>query len=133
MALKITRRSLEETPRPTSSGRVNEDLEQLKQQMRELAPGSALEFELQRPGDARRVKALVTRATRELGANWRHWSMGNKVFAAPWERQRRHGRPRRSAALQQIHESRQQLRRKYGEFDVDELLRQAREWEEEAS
>lgn len=92
MALKITRRSLEETPRPTSSGRVNEDLEQLKQQMRELAPGSALEIELQRPGDARRVKGLITRATRELGANWRHWSMGNKVFTAPAAGSRRRRR-----------------------------------------
>lgn len=95
MALKIIQRKLGEIPRPTGAGRVNEEMEALKRQMRELPRDSALEVELDSPRDARRVKALITRVARELGAQWKHWSAGNKVFAAPGERPRRRGRPRR--------------------------------------
>ena len=94
MSLKITQRNLQEIPTPTRAGRVNQDLEQLKQQMRDLARGSALEIEVESEKDTRRIKALITRAARELGAQWQHWSMGTRVFAVPasGERPRRRGR-----------------------------------------
>lgn len=97
MPLKIAQRKLEEIPVPTRAGKVNPELEQLKEQMRTLTPGSALEVDLEGEKDARRVKALITRAARELGARWRHWSLGSKVYAVPesGERPRRRGKGRR--------------------------------------
>ena len=94
MALKITARKATEVPRPTSVGKVNEDLEALKAQMASLGPRMVLEIEPDRRRSLRGVKAMVTRAARELGVSWRHWHAGNKVFAQPTRRRR--GRRRRT-------------------------------------
>lgn len=98
MALKINVRKETEVPRPTSRGTVNEELEALKGKMAELPSGMVLEVEVDKGSSVRAAKALITRAARDLGAAWRHWHAGNKVFAQPRAARRRRGRPRRRAA-----------------------------------
>ena len=92
MALKINVRKESEVPRPTSSGRVNEELEALKAKMRDLGSGMVLEVEADRATSVRATKALITRAARDLGTAWRHWHAGNKVFAQPKAARRRRRR-----------------------------------------
>ena len=52
-----------------------------------------LEIDGDRKRTMRSVKALV-RAARELGAKWRHWHVGSKVYAQPARRGRRRRAPR---------------------------------------
>jgi len=89
MALKITARREADVPRPTATGKVNEDLEALKAQMAKLPAGSVLEVEVDRGRSPRGVKAMITRAAKQLGATWRHWHDGSKVYAKPARRRRR--------------------------------------------
>jgi len=97
MPLKITHRKEEEVPRPGAAGRINENLEAIKAEMLKLGQGMVLEIETGSERAIRGTKALITRASRELGAKWRHWSHGTKVFARPAEsvtrRRRRRSRP----------------------------------------
>ena len=88
MALKISVRKDTEVPRPSSTGKANEDLEALKAKMAELPAGMALEVEADKSRSVRSIKALITRAAREQKIAWRHWHMGNKVFAQPAARRR---------------------------------------------
>ncbi len=83
MPLRIRHLKEEEAPKPTSTGKVNEDLHGLKTEMTKLASGAVLEIEAGSEKAVRGVKALVTRAGRELGSQWRHWHAGTKVFAKP--------------------------------------------------
>jgi hypothetical protein len=97
MPLKITHRKEEEVPRPTAAGRINENIEAIKAEMLKLGQGMVLEIETGSERAIRGTKALITRASRELGAKWRHWSQGTKVFARPAEsvprRRRRRSKP----------------------------------------
>jgi hypothetical protein len=81
--LKITHKSEDEVPTPTSSGKVNEDLSALKAEMQKLAAGMVLEIETGSEKAVRSAKTLVTRAATQLGTKWQHWSVGSKVFARP--------------------------------------------------
>jgi hypothetical protein len=97
MPLKITHRKEEEVPRPTAAGRINENLEAIKTEMLKLGQGMVLEIDTGSEKAIRGTKALITRASKEIGAKWRHWSQGTKVFARPAEiaprRRRRRSKP----------------------------------------
>jgi hypothetical protein len=97
MPLKITHRKEEEVPRPTAAGRINENLEAIKAEMLKLGQGMVLEIDTGSEKAIRGTKALITRASKELGAKWRHWSQGTKVFARPVggasHRRRRRSKP----------------------------------------
>jgi hypothetical protein len=97
MPLKITHRKEEEVPRPTAAGRINENLEAIKAEMLKLGQGMVLEIETGSERAIRGTKALITRASKEIGAKWRYWSQGTKVFARPAEsvprRRRRRSKP----------------------------------------
>ena len=92
MALKINVRKETEVPRPTSTGKVNEEIEALKGKMAGLPSGMVLEVEVDKSKSVRSAKAMITRAARDLGANWRHWHSGNRVFAQPKAARRRRRR-----------------------------------------
>jgi spore cortex formation protein SpoVR/YcgB (stage V sporulation) len=97
LPLKITHRNEDEVPTPSSSGKVNEDLMAIKNEMQKLASGMVLEIEAGTDKAVRGTKMLVTKASQQLGARWRHWSVGSKVFAKPaGEIKKRMGRPRKT-------------------------------------
>ena len=97
MPLKFTHKQEDQVPRPTKSGKVNEELIAVKNEMSKLASGMVLEIEAGSEKAVRGAKALVTRASKELGTRWRHWSVGTKVFAKPVEEVRRRiGRPKKA-------------------------------------
>ena len=92
MPLRITHRKQEEVPTPSSSGKINEDIEAIKAEMAKLASGMVLEIEAGSEKAIRGTKLLVTKAGNQLGTKWRHWNVGTKVFAKPLEAVRRRGR-----------------------------------------
>ena len=92
MALKIALRKESEVPRPTSSGKVNENLVALKAKMAQLSAGMVLEVEVARESSVRATKGLITRAAKELGAKWKHWHSGNNVYAQPARTRRQRSR-----------------------------------------
>ncbi len=92
MPLKITHKPEQEVPTPGRAGKVNEELLALKEEMKKLASGMVLEIETGSEKAVRGAKVLVTKAAKELGAQWRHWSVGSKVFARPAEAVRKRGR-----------------------------------------
>jgi hypothetical protein len=95
MPLRINVRKESEVPRPRAGGKVNEELEGLKDKMMGLPAGMVLEIEVAAGRTVRGAKAMITRAAREIGSTWRHWHAGNRVFAQPARRRRRR---RRAAA-----------------------------------
>ena len=97
MPLRISHRREDEVPTPSSSGKLNEDLITVKNEMAKLASGMVLEIEAGSDKAVRGTKMLVTRAANQLGKRWRHWSVGTKVFAKPADEVRRRiGRPKKS-------------------------------------
>ncbi len=99
MPLKITQKPAEEVPSPGRTGKVNEELIALKDQMKKLGSGMVLEIETGSEKGVRGAKVLVTKAAKELGGQWRHWSVGSKVFARPVEEiRRRAGRRKKTSA-----------------------------------
>ena len=96
MPLTITHRKEEEVPMPTSTGKVNEDIIAIKSEMTKLASGMVLEIEAGGEKAVRGTKLLVTKAAAQLGTQWRHWSVGTKVFAKPAEAIRRRGRRKKT-------------------------------------
>ena len=96
MALKFSHRKEEEVPSAVKA-RQNPDYLMLKTEMSRLESGMVLEIETGNEQANRGTKMLVTRAARELGTDWRHWSAGSKVFAKPAEAGKRRGRPKKSA------------------------------------
>ena len=92
MALSITQRQENDVPEPNAVGRVNEDLETLKSEMRKLLPGMVLEIDARQGPTVRSTKTLITKAASPLGGAWQHWSVGTTVFAKPKETTRRRGR-----------------------------------------
>jgi hypothetical protein len=89
MPLKFTHRKAEEVPSPSASGKINEDLIALKNEMSKLRAGMVLEIDTGHEGSVRGTKMLVTRAANQLGTRWNHWSVGSTVFAQPKEATRR--------------------------------------------
>ena len=98
MPMRISHKKAEEVPTPGGSGRINEDLVALKNEMQKLASGMVLEIETGSEKAVRSAKMLITRASNQLGSRWQHWSVGTKVFARPAEAIRRRGRRRKEEA-----------------------------------
>jgi hypothetical protein len=92
MPLKITHRKQDDVPTPSGSGRVNQDLVTLKNEMSKLASGMVLEIDTGSEKAVRGTKMLITKASNQLGSRWKHWSVGSTVFARPMEAVRRRGR-----------------------------------------
>lgn len=97
MPLRIRHIKAEEAPKPTSTGKVNEDLHAMKSEMTKLAAGGVLEIEAGSEKAVRGVKTLVTRAGKELGTAWQHWHVGTKVFARPMQKLKAVARGRKRA------------------------------------
>ncbi len=98
MPLKITQKPAEEVPSPGKTGKVNEELIALKDQMKKLGSGMVLEIETGSEKGVRGAKVLVTKAAKDLGGQWRHWSVGSKVFARSIEEIRKRGRRKKTSA-----------------------------------
>src|SRR5207248_5802225 len=61
MAIQITHRKEDEVPTPGAFGRVNEDLEKLKAEMRNLGAGMVFEIETGNEKAVRGAKMLITK------------------------------------------------------------------------
>jgi hypothetical protein len=96
MPLRFNQRKEEEVPRPGASGKVNQDLIAIKNEMSKLGSGMVLEIETEGEKAVRGTKMLVTRAANQLGTRWRHWNVGSKVFAKPEDATRRRGRRKKT-------------------------------------
>ncbi len=83
MALKITHRKESEVPKPGASGRVNQALVDLMNEMGKLATGMVLEIETGDEKAIRATKMLITRAANQMETPYRHWHVGTKVYAQP--------------------------------------------------
>ena len=94
MPLQFTQRQPEEVPSASSTGKVNQDLLVIKNEMASLAPGMVLEIQTDAISTVRSTKVLVTKASKELGTQWRHWHAGSTVYASPIDVSKRRGRPR---------------------------------------
>ncbi len=96
MPYQITQKREEEVPRPGKTGKVNEELAALKEEMTRLGSGMVLQIETGSQKSVRGAKTMVTRAAKQLGARWHHWHVGTRVFAKPAEdgRRRRGRRPK---------------------------------------
>jgi len=81
--LKFTQKRIDEVPTPSASGRVNQDLVSIKNEMSKLAGDMVLEIETGSEKAVRSNKVMITKAGKELDARWRHWHVGSKVFARP--------------------------------------------------
>ena len=92
MPLKFSQRKQEEVPTPSASGKVNQDLLAIREEMSKLTAGMVLEIEAGSEKAVRGTKMLVTRAANQMGTRWRHWNVGTKVFARPADAIRRRGR-----------------------------------------
>ena len=83
MPLKFSQKRLDEVPTPNASGRINQDLVSIKNEMAKLDGDMVLEIETGNEKAVRSTKVLITKAAKELDARWRHWHVGSKVFARP--------------------------------------------------
>jgi hypothetical protein len=83
MPLRFKHVKQEEAPKPSSTGKANTELFAVKSEMLKLGKGMVLEIETGSGKAVRGTKALVTRASKELGTKWKHWHVGTKVFAKP--------------------------------------------------
>ena len=83
MPFKFSHKRIDEVPTPNSSGRINQDLVSIKNEMAKLAGDMVLEIETGSEKAVRSTKVLITKAAKELDARWRHWHVGSKVFARP--------------------------------------------------
>jgi hypothetical protein len=83
MPLRFKHVKQEEAPKPSSTGKANKELFAVKSEMMKLGKGMVLEIETGSEKGVRGAKTLVTRASKELGAKWKHWHVGTKVFAKP--------------------------------------------------
>jgi hypothetical protein len=92
MPLKITHREAQDVSARTTTGNANAELYQLKMEMSKLAPNMVLEVDTGEARSVRGTKALITRASKQLGRPFVHWHQGTKVYAKPAEAPRRRGR-----------------------------------------
>lgn len=83
MPLKITHRKASEVPAPGASGKVNQALADLMDEMGKLATGMVLEIETGDETSIRATKMLITRAANQMGTPYSHWHSGTKVYAQP--------------------------------------------------
>ena len=83
MPLKFSHKRMDEVPTPNASGRINQDLVSIKNEMAKLAGDMVLEIETGSKKAVRSTKVLITKAAKELDTRWRHWHVGSKVFARP--------------------------------------------------
>ncbi len=97
MALQISQRKEEEVPGTSGGGRNNDDLVSLKNEMSKLPAGMVLEIDTGSEKSVRGAKMMITRAARQLGTEWKHWSVDGKVFAKPEGATKRRGRPKKEA------------------------------------
>ncbi len=81
MALKIRQVPEMERPKEKLSGKVNQDIEQLKGEIAKLGPGTMLEVDAGDEKRVRSVKNLITRASRQVNVSLEHWHVGSVVFA----------------------------------------------------
>jgi hypothetical protein len=98
MAIKIAARKAEEVPTPTTSGKANPDLAVVKAEMSKLAPGMVLEIVPDSGRGVRGTKMLISKAAKELGTPWRHWSIDSTVYAMPAAAPRRRTRKANASA-----------------------------------
>jgi hypothetical protein len=96
MHLKFSQKKEDEVPQPGASGKINQDLLTIRDQMAKLASGMVLEIETEGEKAVRGTKMLVTRAANQLGTRWQHWNVGSKVFAKPADAIRRRGRRKKT-------------------------------------
>ena len=96
MPLRFNQRKAGDVPVPSATGKVNEELIALKNEMGKLPAGMVLEIETGSEKAVRGTKMLVTKAANQLGTRWRHWNIGSTVFAKPAEAVRRRGRKPKS-------------------------------------
>ena len=83
MPLKVVRRKASQVPPPPVAGRIHDDLERLKSEIATLTSDAVLEVEAVSEHAIKGVKSLITRASRQVGIEVRHWHVGTKVFAQP--------------------------------------------------
>jgi len=95
MTLKFAHRKEGDVPRPVALGKVNENFEAIKAEMRRLRTGNVLEIDAGNEKAVRSTKRMVTMAGKDIGAKWKHWSQGAKVYARPVRQRRGPGRPRK--------------------------------------
>ena len=95
MPLKFSHKRIDEVPTPNASGRINQDLVSIKNEMSKLDGDMVLEIETGNEKAVRSTKVLITKAAKELDTGWRHWQVGSKVFARPVDGLKT--RPRRKA------------------------------------
>ena len=73
-------------------------VEALKVEMRNLAPGMVLEIEVETDKAVRGTKLLISKAAKQIGSPWTHWSFGTTIFAKPTDAVKRRGRRAKAAA-----------------------------------
>ncbi len=83
MPLKVVRRKASQVPPPPPASRIRGDLERLKSEISTLSSDAVLEVEAVSEQAIKGVKSLITRASRQVGVEIRHWHIGTKVFAQP--------------------------------------------------
>jgi hypothetical protein len=96
MPLKFAQRRPQDVPSASSTGKVNQELLAIKNEMAKLGSGMVLEIETDSISTVRGTKMLITKAARELGAPWRHWHSGSSVYAQPVDAAKKRGRPRKA-------------------------------------
>ena len=96
MALKISHRAETEVPRAGGAGTVNPDLMVVQTEMAKLTPGMVLVIEVENPREVRGTKLLISKASKQLGTEWKHWHSGTVVYAKPAEAVKRRGRRKKS-------------------------------------
>jgi hypothetical protein len=96
MPLKFTQRNAEEVPSAGSNGKINQDLVAIKNEMAKLGSGMVLEIDTGSEKAVRGTKMLITKASKELGTQWKHWHSGTSVYAQPVDAAKRRGRPRKT-------------------------------------
>lgn len=83
MPLKVVRRKASQVPPPPRASKLHDDLERLKSEIGTLTADTVIEVEAVSAQAIRGVKALITRASRQVGIEVKHWHVGTKVFAQP--------------------------------------------------
>ncbi len=91
MQYRITARREDEVPMHDRKAGRNEDLAEVKKAMKKASTGMVLEIRPEGGTTARGVKMMISRAAKELGMKWHHWSVGDVVYAQR-ERAQRGGR-----------------------------------------
>ena len=75
MPLKFSHKRMDEVPTPNASGRINQDLVSIKNEMSKLGGDMVLEIESGNEKAVRSTMVLITKAAKELDTRWRHWQV----------------------------------------------------------